>query len=299
MRSEKKESAKRRLSSERNRGTDHSFLVTVLLLSCLTTLGGVAGAEDSVHTRILTGIEPEQALDVVDSLEEIGVLQAKDALGLKARVRNRPGYWDSMGRGSGAVFEQALRAYEKQGLCSQEDSVGYYTLFLDLAYYHSRAAHSGDGGSAAHALDEERCLRRVFEEAPLEWQRGRACMELGRFYGRRPVSPTWSADSTHVAEKYLRMAADLFPGSESQGPALWHLAWRQADCGRIEEAIGTLSELEIRFSTTKWAPRARRIKSLFRRREFSVNVVTQDSAGLLVRGSARNLQCRTIELILP
>ncbi len=254
---------------------------------------GVSPGYALVESR-LASLPPRAALVLIDSAEAAGGLRAHVAQGLRARAMNKPGEWELWGNKAGVQFAEAIDAYETHGLETEEDSVSYHSLLLNCVYYHGRAAQAGDRKDAAqHASQEMACIRTVLDSAPLLWQRAGASVELGRFYAHLSLGqPPGTPDSSSIARRLLRMAADEYPGTDAAGPALWHLAWLEAELGNYDEARGILADMEANLTSTKWAPRARALRRLITRSELFLDSVVMEEGMMRLSGCARNLQSR-------
>lgn len=268
------------------RGSGAGLLVLLVAIA----LGG----DDDVVMRIMTELEPHEAMIRIDSLHAQGTLAQREALALKARALNRPSYWTAWGSQAAAFFDEALAAFSGGTLLSHRDSVSYYTLLLDFAYFNARASYATLGGSRNdYAQAEKDCLRHVLSEAPLDWQTARAALELGR-YNRFRSAPydVSNGDRYDIASRHLRYVLERHSETAFVNPALWNLTGLLAETGHTEEAFAALRLLDDRAAGTKWEERARRLRSMMSRQEFFVDSITKNGSRLVIRGQARNIRGR-------
>jgi hypothetical protein len=249
------------------------------------------GANDDV-LQILATLEPSHALTRIDSLAKEGVLKQRDALALKARAVNRPGYWDAWGSQAATFFNKSLTAFSSETAWSHHDSISYYTLLLDYAYFNARARFAAQAGFGEdHAQVEENCLNKVLGEAPLAWQTARAALELGRLNRFRsgPYSVV-NENKYEDALRHLRFVLERHAESDFANDALWHLGGLLAEAGHTDEALEALTRLERHATGTKWEERTRRLRMTILRREISVDSVWSDGTQCIINGQARNIK---------
>jgi hypothetical protein len=264
--------------------------VGLLVLLISTAFGGA----DESAIQSLTELEPHQAMTKIDSLQAQGTLDQREALALRIQALNRPGYWTAWGSQTAAFFDEAFAEFSRESLASQRDSVSYYTLLLDFAYFNARASFAtlADPHNE-YAQAEQDCLRRVLNEAPLDWQTARAAFELGRYHRFRSAPYIVSmGNRCDVALEYLRFVLERHGGTAFVNAALWNLTGLLAETGHTERAFEALALLDDRGTGTKWEERARRLRSMISRQEFFVDSIEKDSSRLVIRGQARNIKGR-------
>lgn len=235
--------------------------------------------------RTLEGGTVEHVWHAADSLERAGVISPAIAASLKARAANRPGTWGRWAGAADSLFARAIVGMQEEKLATRQDSIWFFSVMLDRAYYHARAAAVGLAG---HAEAEEATLRAVLVAAPLESQRARAAFELGRTLRFRSGPYAAEADCTLAAERYLRAA--LSADADDVRPyALWQLGWLEAESGRWDETVRSAERLSQTHPTAKWQPRAAAIIGMRSRRELTVDDVVVADERIRMRGTMRNL----------
>ncbi|MCU0611632.1 MAG: hypothetical protein MUE60_07575 [Candidatus Eisenbacteria bacterium] len=261
--------------------------------SLLALVAGLAVAASQGHSMDAIDLErlaadgtPEMVSAMADSMVREGLISAATRAALQALACNRPGLWADYGGALDSLFAAAIAGWESGELATREDSTRFFSVLLDKAYFHARAAADSLAG---HAGREEAILRRVMAEAPLEQQQARAAFELGRMLRYR--SPHYAApeDCTEVARRYLESAAGVVAAGDLRARALWQLAWLEAEAGDWRCAVEYAAALGSAFAGTKWEARSTVVAAMAARRELRIVEVAEADGRLVVSGEARNL----------
>lgn len=259
----------------------------ISILTLLLAWGVAASALDAAALHALVAHHtPEEIWAAADSLEDSGAISSAEASGLRVFAANAPGYWERFATSLDSLCAAAAALPPDGVEASREDSIWYFSVLLNEAYFHARASVDSP---QAHARGEEHALRVVLANAPVGWQRMRAAMELGRMYRFRSALHSSEADSADAARRYLDSVAWAAETDDSRAVALWQLAWLEAETGTWDRARVAADEMRGGFQNTKWEERSRIITAMEGRRELGIARVAAEDGYLVVAGTARNL----------